>query len=218
MRIGIVMKRTEVNGIPFLGNNLMYFMYFNRLDPDYEVVGVSPFERRSLSDVCDVIVLPGGRDVINEDGWLSSPADSHYEAFENYHKEEIMRMPCIGICRGFQAYLYKFLGLPLNDKLWGHKQSTVGRGELIHSITCYGGFQVRPGIVKSLKVNSIHNQGFIASESGSVLQNADSWMVSEDGVLEGIQIGKFLGFQFHPEEMVVSNVDVFIKSFIQRTC
>lgn len=216
MNLGIVMRRYDVNGVPVMGNNLMYFRYFSQLMPGINVIGVSPFEKRPLTEVCDVIVLPGGRDILSDDCWLSQPADNHYEAFERNKIEELKRMPVIGICRGFQSYMSKVCGWQIEDKLFGHKQSSLNRSDLVHEVSLSGSW-LESSLVKKIEVNSIHNQGFYYRRVSDVPCTGLA-LSKGDNVIEGMElIGRnFIGFQFHPEEISGSFADALIVNFINN--
>ncbi len=214
MNIGIVMRRYDVNGVPVMGNNLMYFRYFAMLMPGVNVVGISPFEKRPLNEICDVVCLPGGRDILSDDCWLSQPADSHYEAFERNKLEELKAMPVIGICRGFQSYMSKVYGWQIEDRLFGHKQS-ITRDALAHEVIISDGW-FDSSFGKKIEVNSIHNQGFYAR--GNNISHFGMAVSKPGGIVEGIEIirSKFIGFQFHPEEIPGSFADQLIINFINK--
>jgi gamma-glutamyl-gamma-aminobutyrate hydrolase PuuD len=216
IRIGIVMRRYDVNGVPVMGNNLMYFRYFSLLRPDFRVIGISPFEKEALSSICDVVVLPGGRDILSDDCWLSQPADNHYEAFERNKLEELKQMPVIGICRGFQSYMAKVCGWKIEDKLFGHKQSLASRSDLVHEVVLNGEW-LDTNHSKKIEVNSIHNQGFYASDIPPT-QWSSICTSKFEGVVEGIELANqpFIGFQFHPEEILGSFADALIVNFLNN--
>lgn len=164
---------------------------------------------RGVYDLCDGLLLPGGKDV-DPGSYEVDPApddtiDSHAEldGVEGtllgwaWHD----RLPVLGICRGLHA-----MNVARGGTLWHDLERDRGGvsphngAQVRHEVEVAAG-SVLAGITGCLRatVNSRHHQG--VREMGAGLRVVAT---CRDGVVEGMEAddGRFhLGVQWHPEDM-----------------
>ncbi len=160
----------------------------------------------------DALLIPGGDDV-SPDLYGETPVpqietvDRDFDLYELAAvKQSVARnIPILGICKGHQLLavhaggaLYQDLPTQLKGKIpVTHRIRKDGA-----SSPCYHELSLRKDSVlarlfqtERLRVNSYHHQG--VKTCGDKLQ-ATAW--SDDGLIEGMESGKIISTQFHPEK------------------
>ena len=169
-------------------------------------------ETASRLAMIDALLIPGGDDV-SPDLYGEKPipqlesVDRDFDLYELAAvKQSVARdIPILGICKGHQL-LAVSAGAALYQDL---PTQLKGKGPVTHRIRkdgtsspCYHELSLRKDSVlarlfqtKRLRVNSYHHQG--VKTCGDRLQ-ATAW--SDDGLVEGMESGKIISTQFHPEK------------------
>ena len=169
-------------------------------------------ETASRLAMIDALLIPGGDDV-SPDLYGEKPipqlesVDRDFDLYELAAvKQSVARdIPILGICKGHQL-LAVSAGAALYQDL---PTQLKGKGPVTHRIRkdgtsspCYHELSLRKDSVlarlfqtKRLRVNSYHHQG--VKTCGDRLQ-ATAW--SDDGLIEGMESGKIISTQFHPEK------------------
>lgn len=191
-----------------LGIHKEYYTMFKKVD--IELLVVTPSSDKTyqlLLEICDGLLLSGGDDVnpkyynqpLHPTTNLEDSSIEHMEfklltLFSNAQK------PIIGICRGIQTINVFFNGTLLQDinsqylrpdvKL--HQQ--LERSGYSHYIEIQPNTNLSKYINHRVLVNSFHHQNIDLLAPGFVV-NARS----EDELIEGIEKGNIIAFQWHPE-------------------
>jgi len=172
---------------------------------------------RSLYDLCDAVMLPGGPDVQPE--LYGATVDAECAVYSNEELDATeMRMttwaledgrPLLAVCRGMQV-LNVALGGTLWQDLSAQRSGSLAhrhRGErdaLVHQIAIESGSRLRDVAAASgLEVNSLRHQG--VREVGRGL---DVTARAPDGLVEGVELSSHpyaVGVQCHPEELIAGS-------------
>ncbi len=187
---------TNSNGLPIL------------LTPDFEKENIDQYIDQIISLV-DGLIFTGGGDSkkYNKE---NMPSLKEQQPIRYYFESKLMKrawdekIPVLGICRGYQMIIENFGGNLGNKTIDGHKQNIPGY-ESWHKVNIKEGSLFHNILGESKwEVNSFHIQ-----EAQKVPNHFISSIVSEDGVIEGVETTSnefFAGVQFHPEELAFKDI------------
>lgn len=163
----------------------------------------------------DLLVLPGGKDVVHGNNkisfWTGAP-DQFLEHFDKYMLPQYIDRgtPILGICRGMQT-LMRHVGVPLvQDIDWLHGYSKDEEDTKTNTLEYTPKYQWMAKQYRTSKVGSWHHQCAMIED----VRNADGWDVvahTKDGVCEYTRhrAMPIWGIQSHPERNQ-NELDAFI--------
>ena len=157
-----------------------------------------PNELRYFIRECDGLLFPGGQDVdpalygeaIRPECGELCPARDGMEAAL---LDAALRLnkPVLGICRGLQ-FLNVHTGGTLYQDVAGHDQDG---GDAPHNVALApGSFLAGAYGAQEVRTNTFHHQAADAVAPGFAVTAR-----AADGVIEGIERGRIIGVQWHPE-------------------
>lgn len=207
------------------GVTTSYLEYFSQFG---QVHILTPTDLRNLRIFrCDLLVLPGGRDVDTRrygqmPHFKTGYPDHFLEHFDKYVLPMYIerQIPVFGICRGLQTLAVHY-GHPLTqDLLNTHSFSTKSRYETVHGVFKPENYSfISKKFSKDseqFKVNSLHHQGVKWQRliDGSELEPL---LVTEDYYVEALQHKTLpiAAVQWHPEELEDDFSAKLIKSLIE---
>lgn len=168
----------------------------------------------------DLLILPGGKDIINSSdndfSFYNSDGERFLEAFENLslYKYINNETPIFGICRGFQKLLNHYGANLVQNINWGHGYSKSESDLEAHEIIIEDEDYFKFGMFKSkhkIEIGSWHHQGILVSDCPECFDviaysndfgNRKDSIVNKDHCLIEYAIHKTLpiaGTQSHPE-------------------
>lgn len=167
---------------------------------------------RSITDRVDVVVLTGDESNIQPHLYGETTEGVKTDPSRDYVALGLIgaciekRKPLLGICRGIQEINVKFGGT-LYQNLAGEGRNHIEDTSLprddqyrpVHSVELMAGGMLNSWYNrKSIKVNSLHNQGIRRLGRGLQIE-----AVAEDGLVEAVSYREegnlILGIQWHPE-------------------
>ncbi|MGH2443943.1 MAG: gamma-glutamyl-gamma-aminobutyrate hydrolase family protein, partial [Chloroflexota bacterium] len=184
-------------------------------------IGLDKESLRTVYDVLDGVLLPGGDDVGPERyGQQRHPLLGNVDPLRDDLELTVARwaleddLPLLGICRGIQV-----LAVAAGGTLWqdipsqfksplAHDVREFGFDHLSHSLQVVPGTHLARSIRESEpRVNSLHHQAVCEVPPGFMITAS-----SNDGVVEGIEGLEYrfaVGVQCHPERMWQSTAPEF---------
>lgn len=190
-------------GIPFMISPMQNISY-NSVKPR-DVSPMSEDEKSDLNrllELCDGILIPGGRKVYEYDFYICE-----------YAKDN--NIPILGICAGMQTMARLDSDINL-EKLENNNHEGLD-DEYTHSVNIIKDTLLYKIIGKDkIEVNSFHSYKVNSKGSSIYIFNAFS---SEDNIIEGIEYPNnrfYLGVQWHPERCFDDNNKKLFKYFINE--
>lgn len=191
--------------------------YINFLRPYGDILQVIPSSvetYRDLLDNCKLLVLPGGADISpikygSIPSMFAGDSDPYLEYYDSYLLPMAigLKIPILGICRGFQSIITYFGGkliqhLPLHPR----SEDWV---ELAHKVSRTSAF----GKESDSVVNSLHHQGISVGDIPECL--VPIAYCRADDICEGVTHRDLpiLGLQWHPE---VLPYDFWVDNWIRK--
>lgn len=203
-----------------LGIHKEYYDMFKKVD--IELIIMTPSSDKtyqSLLEVCDGLLLTGGNDInpkyynqaLHSTTVLEDANIEHME-FKLLSLFSDAKKPIIGICRGIQTINVFFNGtllqdipsLSLHENRKNHQQ--VERSGYSHYVEIQPNTKLSKVLPHQVLVNSFHHQNIDQIAPGFTI-NA----ISEDGLIEGIEKGNIMAFQWHPEITVDDTQDKILQ-------
>jgi putative glutamine amidotransferase len=172
---------------------------------------------RSLYDLCDAVMLPGGPDVQPELYGESVQAGCEVSSSAELDATELRTTtwaledgrPLLAICRGMQV-LNVAVGGTLWQDLTAQRSGSLlhrhrgERNELVHQISIENGTRLRDiAAAACIDVNSLHHQGI-----RKVGRGLEVTARAPDGLVEGVELTSHryaVGVQCHPEELIAGS-------------
>lgn len=208
MTIRLLTPSRSIESKKSLGIHKEYYTMFQKAD--IELIIITPSSDKtyqSLLDICDGLLLTGGNDVNPK--YYNQPIHPTTQLEESYieHMEFKLltlfsqsKKPIIGICRGIQTINVFFNGTLLQDintqylhpDVKVHQQ--IERSGYSHYIEIQANTKLSKFINNRVLVNSFHHQNIDHLAPGFTISAC-----SEDGLIEGIEKGNIIAFQWHPE-------------------
>lgn len=224
MTIRLLTPSRSVESGKSLGIHKEYYTMFKKGDIELIIITSSSDKTyQSLLEVCDGLLLTGGNDVNPK--YYNQPLHSttHLEdSYIEYMEFKLLTLfnhakkPIIGICRGIQTINVFFNGTLLQDinsqyfhsNVKTHQQ--INRDGYSHYIEIQPDTKLSKFITNKVLVNSFHHQNIDHLAPGFTIT-----AYSEDGLIEGIEKGNIVAFQWHPEitnDATQEQIVAYIKS------
>jgi len=139
--------------------------YLHHLKQYGEVIILTP---NAVVPNLDLLVLPGGKDVVGggkgDFSYYNSDGERFLEHFDRFTLQKYIEMgtPVWGTCRGFQTLCAHF-GLPIVQELYGHGRSKDDNDDSVNKIMFGENYQdwahANFKTPKNMKIGSWHHQG-----------------------------------------------------------
>ena len=201
-----------------------YYVYENYITMfqkiNYQLIFITPSNLSTLyqlSDLCDGLLLIGGKDVDpifyqrirHPKTNLERKIDEDLEFFliDYFHKKN---KPIIGICRGIQTINVYFGGTLIQD-LDSLPIYTCNHMQDKNSVYSHPVFFQKDSLFyryfgDHIMTNSFHHQSIETIAPNCIISG-----LSEDGMIEAIEANHVIGVQWHPEKVNDDNQDIFLQ-------
>ncbi len=185
---------------------------FKEIFDELDILLIPVISEKNLDEICnmcDGLVLTGSPNDVHPKYYGEQPI-KEYKIDEYGLVKNIVKLfndahkPILGICAGIQE-LNVIFGGTLNQDIPNHrlKDQSKHKVSLVEDTFLYDVYKN-----KMIEVNSYHNQSVKDLAPGFKVS-----VMSEDGIIEGIEKENIIGVQWHPE--VLHDMQLF-SSFIER--
>lgn len=192
--------------------------YFQFLSPVFQIELVVPRHDHNYQDIVsrnDALLICGGNDInpsyYYQDSHSSNTLEDQFVEsmdFALLQQFYYASKKIFGICRGIQVLNVFFHGNLYQD-ISSHYSTHIHHNCDFHFITPIKNTFLQLYFPKRLKVNSFHHQNILKP---SPLFRIN--VISEDGLIEGIENHQVIAVQWHPERMDKKHQEQFLQMMV----